>query len=105
MRILLDQGVPAPLRRYFSKPEVIVAAELGWSRLTNGQLLDAAEQEFNLLVTTDQGLRYQQNLAGRKLSILILPSTSWPKLEPNHANIMAAAESIATGAYVELQLG
>ncbi len=58
-----------------------------------------------LLVTTDQGLRYQQNLAGQKLSILILPSTSWPKLEPNHANIMAAAESIATGAYVELQLG
>jgi len=104
VRILFDQGVPAPLRRYFSKPEVIVAAELGWSRLTNGQLLDAAEQEFNLLVT-DQWLRYQQNLAGRKLSILILPSTSWPKLEPNHANIIAAAESIATGAYVELQLG
>jgi len=97
--------VPAPLRRYFSKPEVIVAAELGWSRLTNGQLLDAAEQEFNLLVTTDQGLRYQQNLAGRKLSILILPSTSWPNPEPNHAKIMAAVESIATGAHVELQLG
>ena len=104
MRILFDQGTPAPLRKYLGKHEVKSASELGWSKLTNGQLLDSAEEEFNLLITTDQGLRFQQRLTGRKLSILVLLSTSWPKLEPNHAKIVAAVESIAAGAYLELQL-
>lgn len=104
MRILFDQGTPVPLRRYLEAHEVKTAAEMDWSRLTNGQLLDAAEETFDLLITTDQQLRQQQNLATRKLSILVLPTTSWPKLEPNHTTILSAIESITSGQYVELEL-
>jgi hypothetical protein len=57
VRILFDQGTPAPLRKYLASYEVKTAAEMGWSRLTNGQLLDAAEDTFDLLITTDQQLR------------------------------------------------
>jgi hypothetical protein len=83
---------------------VKTAAEMGWSRLTNGQLLDVAEETFDLFITTDQQLREQQNLAGRKLAIIVLPTTSWPKLEPNHATMVSAIESIISGQYVELEL-
>ena len=104
MRILFDQGTPAPLRKYLANHEVKTAAEMGWSRLTNGQLLDAAEDTFDLLITTDQKLGQQQNLAGRKLAILVLPTTSWPGLEPNHTTIFCAIESITSGQYIELEL-
>ena len=104
MRILFDQGTPAPLRKYLANHEVKTAADMGWSRLTNGQLLDAAEETFDLLITTDQHLREQQNLAARKLAILGLSTTSWPKLEPNHMTILSAIESITSGQYVELEL-
>lgn len=104
MRILFDQGTPAPLRKYLANHEVKTAAEMGWARLTNGQLLDAAEETFDLLITTDQQLRQQQNLADRRLSILVLPTTSWPKLEPNHATIVSALDSIIPGQCVALEV-
>ena len=67
MRILFDQGVPLPLRRSFSGHDVITAWQRGWSELSNGELLAAAEADgFELLVTTDQKLRYQQNLRVRR---------------------------------------
>lgn len=66
MRILFDQGTPAPLRHALKEHAVTAAYELGWSELDNGELLAAAEAEFDVLVTTDQNLRYQQRLAGRR---------------------------------------
>ena len=85
MRILfdhgtpVDHGTPAPLRRILRNHEVATAYELGWAELANGALLSAAEAEFDVLITTDQSLRYQQNLVDRKLAILVLPTTSWPR--------------------------
>jgi hypothetical protein len=76
MRIVFDQGTPAPLRRALTGHAVATAFELGWSGLANGDLLREAEAQFDLLITTDQSLRYQQNLAGRRLAILVLPTTS-----------------------------
>jgi len=76
MRILFDQGTPAPLRNALTPHIVETAYEKGWSNLSNGDLLNAAENNlFDLFVTTDQNLRYQQNLSGRKLAILVLPTT------------------------------
>lgn len=103
MRILFDQGTPAPLRDHLAGHEVSTAAEMNWSRLTNGELLNAAERQFDLLVTTDQQLRSQQNFSGRKLSILVLPFASWPKLQPKAAAIAIRVATIRTGEYVELQ--
>jgi predicted nuclease of predicted toxin-antitoxin system len=76
MKIFFDQGTPAPLRRALRGHTVSTAHEMGWGELDNGELLAAAEAEFDLLVTTDKNLRHQQNLTGRRLAIVILPTTS-----------------------------
>lgn len=66
MKILFDQGTPVPLRRHLAEHTVKTAYEEGWSNLSNGDLLNAAgEAGYQLFVTTDQNLRYQQNLRGR----------------------------------------
>ena len=73
--------MPVPLRRQLIGHHVVTAYEMGWSTLVNGDLLKAAEAAFDLLMTTDRRLRYQQNLTGRRLAILVLPTTSWPKIQ------------------------
>ena len=103
MRVLFDQGTPVPLRRYLSNHRVETAYERGWSGLRNSALLDRAEAEgFEVLVTTDQSLRHQQNLAGRRLAVLVLMSTSWPRIEARADRIAAAIDRIAPGACVEV---
>lgn len=102
MRILFDQGTPVPLRHALSPHAVTTAFELGWQNLDNGDLLDAAERAFDLFVTTDQNLRYQQNLSGRQLAILVLPTTNWPRIQRHIAEIIAAVNAIRAGDYCEL---
>ncbi|MBI5030143.1 MAG: hypothetical protein HZB51_06420 [Chloroflexi bacterium] len=81
MKILFDQGTPVPLRAYLAGHTIDTAFELGWSVLRNGELLAAAEKSgYQLLVTTDQNLKHQQNLRDRKLAVLVLLSTSWRRL-------------------------
>ena len=104
MRVLLDQGVPAPLRHALAGHDVSTAAEMGWSELDNGSLLVAAERSFDAFVTTDQNLGYQQNLANRRLAILVLPTTSWPRLRAHAPRIAAAVGALRPGAFVELAL-
>jgi predicted nuclease of predicted toxin-antitoxin system len=77
MKVLFDQGTPAPLRRALKGHVVSTAYEKSWGELDNGKLLAAAEVEFDVLVTTDKNLQYQQALASRRLAILILPTTNW----------------------------
>jgi hypothetical protein len=73
--------------------------------LDNGELLDVAEQEgYNLLITTDQNLRYQQHLADRQLAIIVLLSTSWPRIQLRINTIQAAIESIMAGGYQEIPI-
>src|ERR1041385_1176766 len=103
MRILFDQGTPAPLRRHLTGHAVTTAHERGWSDLKNGELLDAAERDgFELLLTTDKNLRYQQNLQSRRLAILVLPTTSWPVIQKHVALIVAAVNGMTPGEYREL---
>jgi predicted nuclease of predicted toxin-antitoxin system len=101
MRILFDQGTPAPLRELFTRHVVSTAHELGWSNLSNGALLAAAEGQFDLLITTDQSLRYQQNLTGKHLAILVLPTTSWPEIQKHFHAILEVVDSINPGEYCE----
>lgn len=103
MRILFDQGTPAPLRRALTAHEVSTAFELGWSNLENGDLLRAAEGRFEVFVTTDQNLRYQQNLAGRQLAILVLPTTNWLEIQRHQAEVVAAVSSMQPDEYRELR--
>jgi hypothetical protein len=103
MRILFDQGTPAPLRRELAEHEVTTAYELGWARLNNGDLLREAESKFDLFLSTDQSLGYQQNLVGRHLAILVLPTTSWPIIRQHTAEIRAAVNSMQPGQFLALQ--
>ncbi|MEO6184204.1 MAG: hypothetical protein ABIP71_14090 [Verrucomicrobiota bacterium] len=81
MKILFDQGTPAPLRHTLANHSVVTAFEQGGSDLQNGDLIRVADAgDFQVLITTDQNLKYQQNLRGRKLAILVLLTTSWPKI-------------------------
>jgi len=79
MRVLFDQGTPAPLRHALALHRVSTAFELEWSNLGNGDLLREAEGRFEVFVTTDQNLRHQQNLGGGQLVILVLSTTNWLK--------------------------
>lgn len=102
MRILFDQGTPAPLRHTLADHTVSTAYEMGWAELENGDLLSAAEASFDAFITTDQNLRYQQNLAGRRLAILVLPTTSWPMIQLHVPKIAAAIDALRPGDFVEL---
>ena len=102
MKVLFDQGTPVPLRRQLPGHQVRTAYEMGWGELSNGDLLKAAEAEFDLLVTTDQNLSYQQNLAGRRLAILVLPTTSWPKISRHASFVAEAVGQMQPGDYREL---
>ena len=102
MRVLFDQGVPVPLRKKLSGHEVSTCMEKGWGQITNGELISRAESSFDVFVSTDQSLKYQQNLKGRKIAILILPTTSWRKIEQNALPIQQALNSLKPGQYLDL---
>jgi hypothetical protein len=75
------------------------AFERGWSHLNNGELLDVAEREgFGVLVTTDTNLKFQQNLSGRRITIVVLLSTSWPRIERASAQVAKIIDTATPGA-------
>ena len=80
MRILFDKNVPVGVRRFLLKHEVHTVVDLNWDpQLENGELLKAAETAgFDVMITADQNIRYQQNLTGRKLSLVVIGSNIWP---------------------------
>ena len=85
--------------------EVVTAHERGWSQLKNGELLDSAEKEgFAVLVTTDANLKYQQNLTSRKLAIVVLTTTSWPRIQRVADAVVAAVDGAASGSYFEVEI-
>ena len=105
MKILLDQGTPRPLRNYLDAHSVDTAAERGWSDLDNGDLLQAAEDEgYDLLITTDQNIRHQQDLANRNIAILVLLSTAWPLIRRKVDAISAAVNDMGPGELKEIAI-
>jgi hypothetical protein len=103
MKILFDQGVPVPLRRGLSEHTIATAYEMGWMELDNGQLIQAAEPEFEVPITTDKNPPYQQSLIGRRLAILILPTTSWPTIQAHEPEVAAAIGALRPGEVTELK--
>jgi len=91
-----------PLRRTLGPHHVATAFEMGWSNIENGKLLAAAEGQFDAFVTTDQNLRYQQNLQGRQLAILVLPTTNWLEIRNHLPEVIAAVNALKPGDYREL---
>ena len=105
MKILLDHGTPRPLMRELPGHSVDTAADRGWERLGNGDLLDAAESEgYDLLITTDQSIRHQQNLTGRRLATIVLLSGSWPYAEARIEEIRATVAEMRAGELTEVYI-
>jgi len=105
VRVLFDQGTPVPLRKHLTSHEVETVFERGWSTLTNGELLvKAEEQGFDILVTTDKNLHDQQNLAARSIAILVLSTTSWPRIRMAATAINQAIESMLSGSLSEIDI-
>ena len=105
MRILLDHSVPAPLRNYLREHEVREAIHQGWDRLANGDLLIEAEKAaFDLLITADKNLQYQQNLRGRRISLIILGNAQWPVLRRNVDRVIVAVAEALPGSFAEIPI-
>jgi hypothetical protein len=102
MKILFDQGTPAPLRKSLAPHPVSTAFEMGWAEVENGDLLAAAEKVFDAFITTDKNLRYQQNLSERRLAILVLPTTSWPEIQKHLGLVSDAVKALKPGDFIEL---
>ncbi len=105
MRILLDHNTPAPLRYALRGHQVETAYERGWAELQNGDLIAETESAgFDLLITTDQGIRYQQNWADRSLALLVLSTNDWTWLRRFKEQILEAVDSIQPSESVELDV-
>ena len=105
MRILFDKGTPKPLRRRLFGHEVETSVERGWDTLANGELLDRAEEAgFEVLLTTDQSIRYQQNMMNRLIAVVVLMNTNWPRIARNTEVVRVALEELQPGELREVQI-
>ena len=103
MNVLLDACVPRPLRRFLPGHTVCVAQEMGWGQLKNGVLLKEAELRFDAFITSDQNLKYQQKVDGRKLAVLVLPTNDWAAIRLRAGEIAAKVADLKPGDFVELK--
>ncbi|MCY3691382.1 MAG: hypothetical protein OXI54_12965 [Chloroflexota bacterium] len=105
MQILFDQGTPWPLRHYLAGHTIHRALQLGWDRDADGLLIARAEEAgYELLITTDQNIQYQQNLAILKIAILVLVDHNWPYNQASIDPIVAAVETATEGSYLEIKV-
>ena len=100
-RVLLDQNPPLGLCHILSGHEVAHTYTLVWHNITNGDLTAAAEVAgFEIMITADQNIRYQQNLAGRRFALIVLGTTHWDIIRAKAAAVLTAVEAAEPGGYV-----
>ena len=105
MRVLFDQGTPIPLRNLLDSHQIETAYERGWSQLTNGVLLAAEEREsFEVFVTTDQNIVNQQNINGLPFAVVVLSSTSWPRIQIASDTIRLTIDAAPPGTITEVNI-
>ena len=105
MRILFDNGIPRQLRPRLYGHVVEEARERGWDALSNGDLLDRAEEAgFEVLITTDQDIPYQQNMSNRRVALVVLMNTAWPRISSRSEAVRNALEGIQPGEVREVPI-
>ena len=105
MRILLDNGTPRGVAAALSGHSVEEARSRGWDTLKNGELLTAAEAAgFDVFLTTDRNIRYQQNLAGRKIAVVVLGKARWKLVKARLGEIAAAVAAAGPGSMTEVDI-
>lgn len=106
MKILLDEDAPLPLRRALDGHDVFSTQYVGWSGLKNGELVAAAETNgYEIFITCDRDLEYQQNLSGRRIAIILLSAQEWPILKEHLDVIRRAVDSALPGTYQRVECG
>ncbi len=105
MRILFDNGTPRGVASALSGHTVEEARSHGWDTLRNGELLDAAEAAgFDVLLTTDRNIRYQQNLTGRTIAIVVLGNGRWRLIKNSLPAIAATVAAAESGSFAEVEI-
>jgi hypothetical protein len=105
MRILFDHGTPSGIAKALADHAVTEAIDVGWDRISNGELLEVAEAaESDHLLTTDKGIRYQQNLQGRKIAIVVLGNSTWRVVRLYLDRIALAVNDVTPGSYTEVDI-
>jgi hypothetical protein len=105
MRILFDHGTPSGIITSLAGHEVTEAIERGWDRISNGELLTKAEAAgFELLLTTDKRIRYQQNLKGRKIAVVVLGNSAWRIVRKHLTRVVDAVNAATPGSYTEVDI-
>ena len=105
MRVLFDHGTPSGIRRSLARHEVTEAIERGWNTISNGELLSRAETAgFELLLTTDKRIRYQQNLKHRKIAIVVLGNSAWRTVRKHLTRVVDAVNAATPGSYTEVEI-
>ncbi len=106
MNIILDESTPQKLRLLIEDHHTVTTTWYqGWSGLKNGELLNVAEAAgFELFITADQELKYQQNLKGRKLALLVLSTNNWERIKAHITGIIAAVNAATPGSYTEVEV-
>jgi hypothetical protein len=105
MLVLFDQGTPVPMRPFLVGHTVETAAQRGWDKLKNGELLEAAEQSgFEVLVTPDKNIRYQQNLVLRRIALVVLGNPQWPVLRRHVEHVVIAVGAAQPGSYTVVDI-
>ncbi len=105
MFILFDQGTPVPIRPFLKGHTVETTAQRGWDTLNNGELLGAAEDaRFDVLVTPDKNIRYQEDLTVRTIALVVLGNAQWPVLRLYVERVVAAVNAAKPGSYIEVEI-
>jgi hypothetical protein len=105
MLIIFDQATPVPLRPFLEGHTVRTAAQQGWDKLKNGELLTAAEAAgFDILLTTGKNMRYQQSFVGRKIAIVVLGQQQWPRLRPHIGRVIETVNAATPGSLAEVDI-
>jgi hypothetical protein len=105
MKILFDNGSPKPIARSLTGHEVTFARRIGWHELGNGELIKEAEEAgYEVLLSTDKNIQYQQNLLGRKIAIVILGNQQWPLVKLHLDKIAAAVNAATPGIFAEVDI-
>jgi len=105
MKILFDNGTPKPIARCLIGHDVTYARRIGWHEMENGELIQRAEEAgYDVLLSTDKNIRYQQNLSGRKIALVILGNPQWPTVRMHLDRIAAAVDTAVPGSYIEVDI-
>ena len=105
MKILFDNGTPKPIARILAGHEVTFARQIGWHELQNGDLIQRAEEAgYQVLLSTDKNIRYQQNLTARKIALVILGNQQWPVVKLHLEMIAEAVNAATPGSFAEVAI-